>query len=493
MFKKIKRFFYLGKKIIYIWLIQYHGHIPKGMWKHYLKKYQEEKRKLILDPNNEIEYKEWRSYQKINKVNAYPFEDYVLLSEKGVVFYTEMLIAIQKPQADIVYFDHDINRNGKRIHPSFKPVLSPDTLLGFNYIGYAVLVKKDLKDDYQKYHSLYRCYLEWLRQGKTFEHQSVLLYGCDISNDLSVVPKFSYDHHLQLILHKYNDVYVVDYPVRKKELVSIIIPMRDGVKDTQRCISSLLAKTNYPHYEIIIVDNGSQKEETFNYFKQIENDDRVNIFPCDIPFNFAKLNNLAAKKAKGKYLLFLNNDTEIMQSDWLLKMVGYAQQKWIGSVGCTLLYPDTSYQHAGVIAGKGGIAAHRYYRQKQDIKAYDYQLLCSEDVVACTAACLLVKTEVFQQVNGFNENLAVNYNDVDLAFRLLEKGYYNVYLPQVKLIHHESKSRGIDQTEVGIKRYKKEMQYMKDNWSKYLNDDPFYAQEWDKSCDYKLVIFQSQK
>lgn len=493
MWNKIEHLGSILKKVWHIWAVQYHFRIPKEMWGHYLSKFNQESRKTIYNPDDEKEYSKWLSTIEYKNEGGYPFDDYVLIYEQGVQVYEECLKYIQEPHAKIVYFDQDCIKDSKRVHPLLKPVFSRDTLLGVNYIGGLALIHKSLVSDYEKNGSLYTCYLDWMEKGYDFEHQSLILFHEEPkSSRKKEVEEYSLKYNKSLCLKEKEGFIQVDYPVRNNPLVSIIIPMRDGIFDTKRCLDSLFTLTAYKNYEVILVDNGSKKKETFEYFSQIKENPNIRIMDLDIPFNYSKLNNEAISICQGELILLLNNDTEIIQADWMDKMIGYAQQPWVGSVGCTLLYPDRTYQHTGILAGKGGIAAHRYYQSFEKEKGYDYHLKVVEDMAGCTAACLMLRKEVFQEVGGLNNQLAVNYNDVDLAFKLLEAGYQNVFLPQVSLIHHESKSRGIDKDSKTIARYQKEMEYMKVRWNQYLSEDPYYSNGWDKSKDYQLIVSHSE-
>ena len=264
--------------------------------------------------------------------------------------------------------------------------------------------------------------------------------------------------------------------------------MRDKVEDTKKCIDSIFEKTSYHHFEIIIVDNGSIETETKEYLSKIVKlHDNICVINLDIPFNYSTINNVAIRqKSMGELIVLLNNDTSIITSDWLERMVSYAQLKHVRSVGVKLVYPDFSIQHAGVISGKGGVAAHRYYRAEYDQQDYMHALSLLYDVACCTAACLMFRRECFDELNGLEEKLSVNFNDVDFGLRLLQHGYQNIFLPNVELFHHESKSRGMDISKEKVKRYLSEVQFMKDRWADFIQHDPFYNNQFDKSYDYRL-------
>ena len=208
----------------------------------------------------------------------------------------------------------------------------------------------------------------------------------------------------------------------------------------------------------------------------------------NIPFNFSIINNKAVEYSHGEYVVLMNNDTEVITKDWLEKMLGYAQQENVGSVGVKLYYGDDSIQHGGIITGKGGGFAHRYYRKAHDEKGYMHTLDIPNDVACCTAACLMVSKKKYLEVGGMNEELTVQFNDVDLGLKLLEHGYFNVFIPNVELYHYESKSRGIDKDPKAVERFMSEVNYAKENYAKWLVHDPFYNDNFDKNYDYMLIV-----
>ena len=281
----------------------------------------------------------------------------------------------------------------------------------------------------------------------------------------------------------------VSYPLVGTPLVSIMIPTKDGKEDLQRCINSIYHKSTYKNFEIVIIDNNSEKEETFEYFETLKKEhDNITIQRLEIPFNFSKLNNEAVNISKGEYVVLLNNDTEIITENWLEKMLSYAQRDNVGSVGVKLYYGDGTIQHGGVISGKGGGFAHRYYRKPHDEIGYMHTLDIPNDVVGCTAACLMLSKKKYLEVGGMNEELTVQFNDVDLAIKLLNQGYYNVFLPDVELYHYESKSRGIDKNKDAVNRFFDEVKYAEEHYGEWLEHDPYYNDNFDKNYDYMLKV-----
>jgi len=256
--------------------------------------------------------------------------------------------------------------------------------------------------------------------------------------------------------------------------VTLIIPTRDQVAILKKCVGSILKKTSYPAYNIIIVNNGSTAPETFAYFEHIGHLHKVKILDYDHLFNFAAINNFAASKADAEIIGLLNNDIEVISPDWLYEMVRYVNQEKVGCVGAKLLYSNGSIQHAGVICGLGNVAGHAHRYLKRDEPGYFGRLQSSQYFSAVTAACLLVRRKVWDEVDGMNEKLGIAYNDVDFCLRVKKTGYKNVYTPYAELYHHESLSRGLENTPEKRARYQQEFSYMWKTWQNELENDEYY-------------------
>ncbi|MEH2096715.1 glycosyltransferase family 2 protein, partial [Nostoc sp.] len=271
--------------------------------------------------------------------------------------------------------------------------------------------------------------------------------------------------------------YIIRYTIKDYKLVSIIIPTRDLGNTLDKCLTSIFEKTTYPNYEVILIDNGSQEENTANVISkwQQKESSKFKCYRLDIPFNYSKINNYAVNKAKGDYLLFLNNDIEVITPDWIDAMVEQAQRPSIGTVGALLLYPDNTIQHAGVVMGIGGVAGHSHKHYLADSPGYFDQILTVNNYSAVTAACLMCRREIFELIGGFEEELAVAFNDVDLCLKIVEKGYKNIYLPHVMLYHYESKSRGYEDTPAKVTRFIQETKYMQKKWKNFIEYDPCYS------------------
>ena len=509
----------LIKKALYIWIVQYHFVIPRDILEMYVRKFRHESDNIekfsasYFDPENQDEYHQWLSYQSYKETYkmladiSYLKEseflsldgietDYICLCGKQVSFYDEFYHYVSECENyDVLYFDHDRkDKDGNRYDPYLKPDFSYNTLRGFNYIGNCFAVRTELMKQFdgQKW-NLYRWLLELSDQNVRFGHIQKILYSDNAkeTDESETVREYLQDHNIKADVTENPDQksYIVHYEVSGTPKVSLIIPTRDGKDVLKVCIDSIYEKTTYPNFEIVIADNGSEKVETLSYFREIQNEhDNIKVIRLECPFNFSYINNRAVEASDGEYIVLLNNDTSVVTPDWLEQMLGYAQRDNVGSVGVKLWYPDGSIQHGGVIVGKGGAAAHRYYRCEHDEKGYLHTLDVPNDVSCCTAACLMTSRKCWDEMHGLNEELTVQFNDVDYGLRLHEAGYFNVFLPNVELIHYESKSRGIDKKKDAVKRFFEEVNWFQDTYGKYIEHDPFYNDNFDKSYDYKLKV-----
>ncbi|WP_392887956.1 glycosyltransferase family 2 protein [Eubacterium limosum] len=418
-------------------------------------------------------------------------------------FYEIIRALNEEPDIEFIYSDEDkIDTKGNRSKPFFKPDWSPDTLLSQNYICHLSVIKKTLVDEVcgfavglegaQDYDLILKC----TEKAKKIRHIPQILYHWrTIEASTAENPEaklYAFDAGRKAIENAlerrrikakvYNGVslgtYVVQYAVEEKPNVSIIIPTKDHSDDLKKCIDSVIKTAEYDHYEIIIVDNGSKEEKTFtlldNYTKILKG--KFSVLSLNIPFNYSKLNNEAVKMAKGDYIVLLNNDIEILTKNWIEIMLGYSMQAHIGAVGAKLYYPDNTIQHAGVVLGVGGVAGHSHKGYPKKNPGYFSRLNIPSNYGAVTAAFLMINKRKFLEVGGLDEvNLAVAFNDVDLCIKLLEKKYFNVWLPQIEAYHYESKSRGSDNNGENLQRFLNENIYMKERWGKYLVHDPYYS------------------
>lgn len=402
---------------------------------------------------------------------------------------------------DLIYSDEDkLDYNGKRMEPHFKPDWSPDTFFCLNYICHLTAIRKSIVDKIGGFRSEY--------DGS--QDYDLFLRVTDITNNIYHVPKILYHwrqtntstagylgnksyayiagkkaledtfKRRKINAEVYDNSKVSTYLVRYKHnnpKVSIIIPMKDKSKITKVCLESLYNKMNYKNFEIIIVDNGSIEKETNEMLKYYKDTyDNFKVLRIDTEFNYSYLNNRAVDDATGDYLLFLNNDTEVLNPNFLDEMVGYASQEHIGCVGIKLLFGDKKVQHAGVVLGYGGVAGHVFVPYDYNDVGLFGRLAMPYNYTAVTAACLLIKKSKFLETGGFDEKLKVALNDVDLCLKVLKKGYYNVCMTNVEMFHYESRSRGYEVTKEKQERFKKEEDYMINKWKKDIENDKYFSQ-----------------
>ncbi len=264
-------------------------------------------------------------------------------------------------------------------------------------------------------------------------------------------------------------------PPRPAPLVSIVLPTRDKVDLLRTSVGSILAKTSYEPFEILVIDNNSVEDEAKAYLEELAKDTRVRVLPYPKPFNFSAINNFGANAAKGDILALLNNDIEVIAPDWLSEMVSFAAQEEIGCVGAKLYYPNETIQHAGVVLGIGGVAGHAHKYFPPHSAGYFGRLRLVQNFSAVTGACLVVRKALYLEVGGLDETLTVAFNDVDFCLKVRQAGYRNVWTPYAELFHHEVLSRGYEDTRERRRRFAKEIAFMKEKWGDALDADPFYS------------------
>jgi GT2 family glycosyltransferase len=257
-------------------------------------------------------------------------------------------------------------------------------------------------------------------------------------------------------------------------LVSLIIPTRDRRELLEPCVESLLAKTGYRNFELIVVDNESRDPAALDFLASLERRGAARVLRDGRPFNFSALNNLAVAQARGEIVGLLNNDLEVVEEGWLEEMTSHAMRPEVGAVGARLLYPDRTVQHAGVILGIGGIADHAHKHLNADAPGYTFRARLTQNVSAVTAACLLIRKQTYLAAGGLDEQFAVAFNDVDFCLRVRALGLRNLWTPFATLIHHESKSRGRETTPARMARFRGEIRALEQRWGKALLEDPAY-------------------
>jgi GT2 family glycosyltransferase len=423
-----------------------------------------------------------------------------LISEDALYHFARVL---NTKRFDIIYSDEDkVDKFGRHHDPHFKPDFNYTLLLSYNYICHFLCVSRVLADRVggfrtetngsQDHDFILRC-LEKTSPDK-LNHIPLILYHWRVhagSTAASIGTKsyaisageIAIQSHLDRVGIAATVVaspvfgYNVAWPIpADPPLVSVVVPTRDHADVLALCLSGLLNRTNYKNIEVIVVDNGSTEQETFDLFAVAERSGKVRILRHNAPFNYSEICNLGAREARGSLLLMLNNDIEVLDSDWLHKLVSQVLRPGIGAAGAKLLYPDRRVQHAGVILGVGGVAGHAHKLLGQDEPGYMARAIVTHELSACTGACLLIDRSVFDDVGGFNETeLSVAFNDIDLCLKIREQGHGIVFAADVVLIHHESLSRGLEDVPSKILRAHSEVAYMRARWATLLDCDPFYS------------------
>ena len=421
----------------------------------------------------------------------------------------EVAVALNKdPALDIIYSDEDqIDRKGRRFFPYFKTDWNIDLLLGHNMISHLGVYRRTLLERVggfregfegsQDYDLALRCadatvpcrichipavLYHWRRD---FGEAS---FSEERQDQCSGAALRAISDHLD---RRHETGEVKPHPVRPQwarvirtvprpaPLVSLIVPTRDRPDLLGICVDGLLSRTAYPEIEILIVDHESASREARGLFRKLQLDARVRVIPYAGPFNYSAINNMAVRQANGSVLGLINDDIDVINEDWLSEMVSLSVIKEVGAVGAKLIYPDDRVQHAGIVLGVGGIANHFNYGMRRSNTGYFGRNVLVSSVSAVTGACLVVRKSAFEEVGGLNEkDLAVAFNDVDFCLKLKKKGYRNVWTPHAELYHHESATRGAEQTPENARRFEREIEYMRANWGDEIDHDPFYNENF---------------
>ena len=404
---------------------------------------------------------------------------------------------------DMIYTDEDkITMDGKEhFQPHFKSDFNIDMLRSMNYICHLLVVKRSLYekvgflkhefDGAQDYEFVLRC----VENTEHISHIPMILYHWRAHKESTAenpeskryafeAGKRAVEAHYQRVgiqaeveMGELLGIYRTKYHLDTEPLVSIIIPTKDHIEDLDKCIQSIEKRATYKNIEYIIIENNSEKEETFEYYEKLKKENpRVKLVVWEKEFNYSRINNFGVQYARGEYLLFLNNDTEIINENVIEEMLGYCMRDDVGIVGARLYYEDDTVQHAGVVVGLGGVAGHAFVGAAKDDPGYFRRIFVAQDYSAVTAACLMSKRKVFDKVKGFEETLAVAFNDIDFCMKVRKAGYLIVYNPYVELHHYESKSRGLEDTEEKIERFQGEIEIFQERWKEFLEEgDPYYS------------------
>ena len=414
----------------------------------------------------------------------------------------EVMRAICEHGADFIYTDENTFSEEPRdaYNPHFKPDFSPDTLRSYNYICHLSVFSRELLDSVGYFRSEYDGSQDYdlilrltEKAKKVFHIRKILYYWRahknSVAQDVGAKPytvtaaKKALAAHLErcglkgeVLDSSVPTTYHIKYEIDGNPLISVIIPNKDHTDDLDICLESLYEKSLYKNFEVIIVENNSTEKETLEYYEALtKKHGNIKIVKWEGNFNYSAINNFGVSYAKGEYILLLNNDVEIINGSCLEEMLMFAQRKDVGAVGAKLYYSDDTVQHAGVILGLGGTAGHAHKHFGRSHPGYMARASIAQNLTACTAACLMMRRDVFDEVGGLDESFEVAFNDVDLCMKIRKKGYLVVFTPYAELYHYESKSRGNDSTPEKLERFRGEIDRFKEKWQKQLDDgDPYY-------------------
>jgi len=434
--------------------------------------------------------------------------DYMALLDHDDELHPQALATIaealqRNPQWQLVYSDEDkLDAEGRRYDPYFKPAWNPDLLRSQNCVSHLGVYSRALVnalsgfreglEGSQDWDLALRC-SERLKPTQIGHVPAVLYHWRAVAGSTAQgVEQKSYAHdagrraiceHLErsgvaadvMEIEGLAGVFRVRYRLPSPlPLVSVIVPTRDRLDLLRRCVGSILERSTYPHYEIVIVDNQSVEPQTLAYFSGFKGHPRVRVLRHDRPFNYSRINNDAVQECRGELICLLNNDVEVITPDWLEELASHAMRPHVGAVGAMLYYPNDTIQHAGVIIGVHGVAAHPYCGMPRGYPGQMARTRLVQNMSAVTAACLMVRQHVYQQAGGLDVSLQIAFNDIDFCLRLRQLGYANVWTPFAELYHHESASRGQEDTTEKRKRFMSEVEFMKSRWGRQLECDPAY-------------------
>ena len=423
----------------------------------------------------------------------------------GVLY--EYMKAICEKGADYIYCDETTFKGNKTIDDMitlhFKPDFAPDNLRANNYICHFSAFDRKLLEGTELFRSQFDgsqdhdMILRLTSRAKCVVHVPKLLYywrshAGSVASDINAksyaieAAKGAVAAHLTEQGYKnfeisstkaFETIFRIKYEILGNPKVSIVIPNKDHIEDLKRCITSIVEKSTYDNYEIVIVENNSVTEEIFEYYKKLEENPAIRVITYEGDFNYSKINNLGVSQTTGDYVLLLNNDTQVITLDWMEELLMYAQRKDVGAVGAKLYYEDNTIQHAGVVLGLGAhrTAGHSHYRVSYNNLGYMGRLCYAQNVMAVTGACLMMRKSLFEQLGGLDESFAVSLNDVDLCIRAWKAGCVNVFTPFAELYHYESVSRGLDDQGEKAQRYNRESEAFRAKWKDLLEQgDPYY-------------------
>ena len=480
-----------------------------------LKQYEKKDSRIKVVYNN----RQLHIAENTNEAIKIATGDFIAFSDHDDLLTPDAMFHVAKAvnenmELEVLYSDEDkVSAGNKFMQPHMKPDFNIDLLRTVNYICHLFVVKKTMIekvgmlrpefDGAQDYDFILRCVEATNRiyhiprilyhwrffEGSTAENPESKLYAFEAGKRAIEAHYERVGIRAKVVQGEFLGLYRTRYIRDKDPLVSILIPNKDHTDDLDRCIRSIEEKSTYHNYEYIIIENNSDQEETFAYYKKLQEENpKAHVVYWDGEFNYSAINNYGASFANGEYLLLLNNDVEVINADWLEEMLGYCMRDDVGIVGARLYYPDDTIQHAGVVIGFGGIAGHAFVQQKRGTTGYCHRIICAQDYSAVTAACMIVKKSVFEEVGGLTEELKVAFNDVDFCMKVRQTGKLVVYNPYAELYHYESKSRGLEDTPEKVARFNSEIKKFSDRWPEILkNGDPYYNPNLTlKSQDFSL-------
>ena len=422
------------------------------------------------------------------------------------VLYEYMKVICEK-DADYIYCDEATFHGNKTIDDMitlhFKPDYAPDNLCANNYICHFSAFKRTLLEGTELFRSEFDgsqdhdMILRLTAKAKCVAHVPKLLYywrshAGSVASDINAksyaieAAKGAVAAHLReegwenfeiTSTKAFETIFRIKYEIKGNPRVSILIPNKDHLDDLKRCISSIVEKSSYDNYEIIVIENNSTTDEIFAYYEDLKKNPDIRVVTYEGDFNYSVINNFGERYATGEYILLLNNDTQVITLDWIEELLMYAQREDVGAVGAKLYYEDKTIQHAGVVLGLGAhrTAGHSHYRVSSNNLGYMGRLCYAQDVMAVTGACLMMRKALFEELGGLDEGFAVSLNDVDLCIRAWKSGHVNVFTPFAELYHFESVSRGLDDKGEKAKRYDRESAVFREKWKDLLEKgDPYY-------------------
>lgn len=413
----------------------------------------------------------------------------------------EVMRAICEKDADFIYTDENTfhEKPEDAFCPHFKPDFAPDTLRANNYICHFTVFKKEMLDKTGTFRPEcdgsqdYDMVLRLTEVASQIVHIPKILYYWrahknSVADSIEAKPYVIQAAHRAICEHLERvglegevldttvpSMYRIRYKIQGNPLISIIIPNKDHVETLKTCITSVLEKSTYSNYEIIIVENNSTDSRTFDYYEELKRSNTAKIVYWNAMFNYSAINNFGVKHASGEYFLLLNNDTEVISPDWIQEMLMFAQRNDVGAVGAKLYYPDNTIQHAGLGIGLLALAGHLHRGFERQHPGYMGRLIYAQNLSGVTAACVMVSRHVWEEIGGLDETFEVAFNDVDMCMRIRKAGYLIVWTPYAELYHYESKSRGLEDTPEKQKRFEGEVRRFQERWKKELDaGDPYY-------------------